>query len=196
MKSTTMMLAFSALSIWLSACATNSPGSGSATVDGTIRGKTFTLLDAISASYTTTASSTAGRIVLTSTANACDDTTKNIDHPNEYVINLIVSDMATGETRTAPTTPGTYTITSLLSTTPPAKAAVLYTNVGDATCGYDASLSSTANTGTVVLSAVDGDQFSGTFDVMLDSGDHVLGSFEPQACAGFKQNPASSPTCM
>lgn len=36
--------------------------------------------------------------------------------------------------------------------------------------------------GTVTLTSVSGNRFSGNFDLVLDSGDHVTGSFDPEEC--------------
>ena len=45
------------------------------------------------------------------------------------------------------------------------------------------------SSGTVTLDSVSGDVFSGTFDIVLDSGDHVTGAFHPSACPGLVKPP-------
>lgn len=68
----------------------------------------------------------------------------------------------------------------------------------DATCQDIAASNATATTGTVTLNRVSGDVFSGSFDVVLDGGDHITGGFDPQDCAALQTALASTatPTCI
>ncbi|HSN25222.1 MAG TPA: hypothetical protein VLT45_03020, partial [Kofleriaceae bacterium] len=50
-----------------------------------------------------------------------------------------------------------------------------------------------ADSGMVVLTGVSGGTFSGTFDVVMDSGDHVTGTFDAPTCTE-QRNP--DPTCQ
>jgi len=49
--------------------------------------------------------------------------------------------------------------------------------------------------GTVTLDTVAADVLTGMFEIMLDSGDHVTGSFHPSGCPAF-ENPPPPMTCM
>ena len=161
-------------------------------------GKEFVMVDAISSSVVA-APDPGIEIVMTSTANACADLANNVLHPNETAVAIYVTDNVNGESA-VPTAPGTYPIvhgSAPMDPLPP-KAATLYTHIVEATCGHDgheAVKTATADSGTVMLTAVSTDQVSGTFDVMLNTGDHITGSFDPQTCGAFGQLPSGSPSC-
>ena len=194
MNPNTLLLAVSVA--MMSGC-TNSPSAGG--VDGTIMGKQFVMVEAISSSVVPPVYPGV-QIVMTSTVNACADVANDVLHPNETSVSIFLTDWVNGESA-VPTAPGTYTIVvgSAPTDPEPPRAARLYTNIVEATCGHDghdASKTATAVSGTVTLIAVSADQLSGTFDVMLDSGDHITGSFDPQTCGAFGQQPPSgSPSC-
>ncbi len=63
----------------------------------------------------------------------------------------------------------------------------------DATCVNNADNDALADSGTVVLTGVSGGTFTGTFDVVMDSGDHVTGTFDAPTCSE-QRNP--EPTCQ
>jgi hypothetical protein len=125
----------------------------------------------------------AGGILLTSTGGTCGDITANQAHQNEKGVFIDVWDVV-GTTTNAPTAAGTYSIYQGTGTSPP-KAASLSAIVFDATCKEITGDGAKATTGTVTLTAVSGTKYNGTFDVALDSGDHVTGSFEPEECPGL-----------
>ncbi|MBL0220091.1 MAG: hypothetical protein IPQ07_40265 [Myxococcales bacterium] len=52
-----------------------------------------------------------------------------------------------------------------------------------------------ATSGTVTLTTVKGNVFAGTYDVLLNSGDHVTGVFEPGACPALDLPPVA-PKCL
>src|SRR5207237_493554 len=121
-----------------------------------------------------------GGILLTSTGGTCADVNANQAHQNEKGVFIDVWDVV-GTTTNAPTVPGTYSIYQGTGTSPP-KAASFSAIVFDATCKAITNDGAKATTGTVTLTAVSGTRYNGTFDVALDSGDHVTGSFEPEEC--------------
>ena len=180
----------------LSACGGGSPGS----VTGVIHGTSFSISDAISATITNpgqTGPEQSAVILMSTTSNLCADLQATpVSHPNEKLIGIILIDV-NGTTFNTPTAPGTYTIFQG-SGTPPAKAASFGASVLDATCKDVPTSDATATTGTVTLSAVSGNVFSGSFDVTLDSGDHVTGSFDPEECPGLQAATGSTttPSCM
>jgi hypothetical protein len=193
MNPSTLLLAVSVA--MMSGC--DSPSGGG--VEGTVMGKEFVMVDAISSSVVA-APDPGIEIVMTSTANACADLANNVLHPNETAVAIYVTDNVNGESA-VPTAPGTYPIvngTAPMDPLPP-KAATVYTHIVEATCGHDgheAVKTATADSGTVMLTAVSADQVSGTFDVMLNTGDHITGSFDPQTCGAFGQQlPSGSPSC-
>jgi len=72
--------------------------------------------------------------------------------------------------------------------------AVVIVRSYDAECGLGSNGLASASSGTVKLTAINSDTFSGSFDVMLNSGDHVTGDFDPQPCPALSGSAAS--TCM
>jgi hypothetical protein len=48
----------------------------------------------------------------------------------------------------------------------------------------------------VTLGEIDGNVFSGSYDVVLDSQEHVTGSFEPHACAALHMPATTTSTCL
>jgi hypothetical protein len=154
-------------------------GGSGGSVDGKIRGNAFSIQDAVSASVAIGPLHTAA-IVMSSTGGLCKDAAANAVHPNQKVVVMTLFDV-NGTTFNTPTVPGTYTIFQG-SGTPPAKTATWNAEVSDATCKDIEASSAEATTGTVTLSAINGNSFSGSYDVVLDSGDHVTGSFDPDAC--------------
>jgi hypothetical protein len=92
---------------------------------------------------------------------------------------------------TAPTAPGTYTISSSLPPTVP-HAANVAGRIVDATCSNNTANDAVALSGTVQLTGVEAGTYTGTFDLVLDSADHITGSFDAPTC-GQVRNP--DPTC-
>lgn len=70
--------------------------------------------------------------------------------------------------------------------------------MNDATCQDITAQGASGTSGTVTLSSVSGNRFSGSFDLVLDSGDHVTGSFDPQECPALAKlvNSTTTPSCM
>ncbi|HET7505252.1 MAG TPA: hypothetical protein VFK02_29740 [Kofleriaceae bacterium] len=164
-------------------------------MSGNIHGNAFAIEDAISASVALTDLHGAV-IVLSSTSGLCKDAAANAVHPNQKAVIITLFDI-NGTTLNTPTAPGTYTIFQG-SGAPPAKAAAWVASVNDATCSEIDASGATATTGTVTLSDINGNAFSGSYDVVLDSGDHVTGSFDPEACPDLQTalNSDASSTCI
>lgn len=170
-------------SIAFGACMT-SPEPGS--VEGMVGGKSFAVTDAISASvpFTLSNGETAyeALIIMANSKTLCADATANVLRQSEDIVVIEVTDV-NGATFTTPTIPETYSIYQ--TGNPPPHAGVFSTRAIDATCTDIKASTSQAANGTVTLSSISGNQFSGTFDVALATGDHVTGSFNPEECPGL-----------
>ena len=199
-----MKLTFQSLSVLLvSVCACGGGGGSSpGSVTGTIHGQKFAVADAISASVTFSdgmgGSSSQAAIFLTSTPNACADFTNNIQRKSEQAFVIGVATIS-GTTVASPTATGAYTVFDVNSgNPPPAMAALVNAVATDATCMSDTANSANGTSGTVTLTTINGNTFDGKFDITMDSGDHVTGSFSPEACPALQQalNSTTTPTCM
>jgi len=176
----------------LAACSSSNAGDA---VHGTIRGLDYPIAESISATLPRSRSgaASAGVIVMSSSTDSCRPPDAQIAHPGETTIVIVVVD---GDA--APTGPGSFTIYDPLGGgPPPTKSAILYTSVLDPMCANHADDQTSARSGTVTLASAGGGVYAGQFDVTLDSGDHITGTFSPTAC---EQLPAefeseSTPTC-
>jgi hypothetical protein len=167
-----MSAAYTALLVGLVAC--SSSGS-SASVDGTVRGSPI-ITSTIASTIVTSSDSSEAFIVLSSTAS-CAEPSAIVQHPGEQTVLLILTDNV-ADTSQAPTGPGVYSIAANA-----AKAAQVEVNVLDATCGNDADLGAVATDGTVTLTSVNGGAFAGTFEVTLETGERITGSFDSDSCS-------------
>src|SRR3569623_210888 len=163
-----------ALSV-LVACGGNDAGS----VSGTVKGAGISIIDSISASVMLNSNQHAAAIALTSSSGACTEVTNRVTHPSEKVVIITVADV-NNLTLTTPTAPGMYSIYQ--GGMAPAKAATLEVKFSDLNCNDISNMDAKATTGTVTLSEISGNAFEGSFDVVLDSGDHIKGSFDPSEC--------------
>jgi hypothetical protein len=180
------------------ACGSSSSSPGS--VSGTIHGATFSIVDAVSVSASMTdpmtgATSTEAFVLMSTTPHLCMDLAANRQHPSEKVFSIQMADI-NGTTISTPTAPGTFTV--FTGTTPPPKAAIIGAVVTDATCMSITASGAAGASGTVTLASISGNTFDGKFDVNLDSGDHVTGSFSPEDCPALQTALTSTamPTCM
>ncbi len=175
-------------------------GSSPGSVGGTVHGVSLKVGDAISASAqlnTTLGIEHAAVIEMTSTGNTCAETQDPpIRHPDETAVVIELEDI-NGTTFNTPTVPGTYSIYQGTGTAPP-KSASLQVKSVDSNCADIPTMEAKATTGTVTLASVSGNAFSGSFDVVLDSGDHITGSFEPEECPAIQTaiNSTMTPVCM
>jgi hypothetical protein len=163
-------------------------GSGSAIVVGTIAGETYTIVEALSVADIAT--NGVALVVLATEPGACARIAADTVHPNEKFITLTMSD-TTANGSNVPTTPGTYTV----ATTVQPKDASFDTEVFDATCSAVQNKSVDGTSGTITLTAINGNVFSGSFDVTFSvTGDHVTGTFSPVSCANLS-TVGPNPTC-
>ncbi|MGE5182999.1 MAG: hypothetical protein ACM31C_13095 [Acidobacteriota bacterium] len=168
-------------------------------VSGTVKGQTYAIKDAISASVAITGNTGTfhtAAILLANTSGMCADITANKQPPSVSVVSISL-ETVNGTTLNTPTMPGTFAIYQG-SGTPPAMAATLSAKVYDATCKEVTTDTGTATTGTVTLTAISGNQFSGHYDVVMDSGDHITGSFDPEPCPALQTalDSTTPPACM
>ncbi|HTL35914.1 MAG TPA: hypothetical protein VL326_22445 [Kofleriaceae bacterium] len=121
------------------------------------------------------------RIVQASTTGLCADAraTPPIDRQGQHFIVIELSDVG-GANTTAPTAPGTYTIYPNTGTRP-AKSASFVAGAFDDTCQTDDAFDGQGQSGSVVLTAI-GTRFQGTYDVVLNTDDHVTGTFDAAPC--------------
>lgn len=167
------------LVVALCGCGTDSsPGS----VNGTIKGQKYSVADAISASIAVTGGH-AGVVLLGNKSGLCADIMAGKQPPN---LSLVLISMATvnGLTLNTPTAAGTFQIYQG-SGAAPAMAARIDTGVTDASCNTITNYSANATTGTVDLTHISGEAYDGHYDVVMDSGEHITGTFSADACPAF-----------
>lgn len=137
-------------------------------------------------------------IVLASTSGLCSDAGASppIDRKQQKFATIALRDVA-GATSTTPAAPGTYTIYPNTGSEPP-KSASFTSGQLDGTCQPIDADAASGESGTVTLTTISGNVFSGSFDVMLNTGGHVTGTFDPEACPQLQTSIASSDSasCM
>jgi hypothetical protein len=160
-------------------------------VDGTLDGVSFPVSDAVSAAVTIIPGDREAMILMSSGSNLCRDAAigeQQNGNVHGILIELwdVVANNADGITTAAPVAPGRYTI--FWNGTLPASGANLAASLYDEpTCDEFADQNANATAGTVDLTSVRGDRFSGRFDVTLTTGDHLTGTFDPDACPAIQQ---------
>ena len=191
------LLALSAMAVGAAACGGGS--SASATFTGTIHGQNFAPKEAISATTAISSGSTStiGVIVVANNTGLCHDVAANQTPKNLAGLLLTVGDVNTSTgASTAPTAPGVFTISS--SSAQPKSAFVAF-EVTDASCKDISAQDAVGASGTVTLTSVSGGAYAGSFDVVMDSGDHVTGSFSATNCASIGAlfgSSTSTATCI
>jgi hypothetical protein len=181
-------------------CSSSSASSSPGDVNGTIRGNAYLVAGAFSATVTRGLFGDEGVIVMSNSTDLCMPPDVRSLHPGEQFLQIELED-AKSPTGTAPAAPGTYTAFKPGGQAPPptgqppvAKEALLFTSSLDAQCAENANAQATAVSGSVTLTAVVGGVYAGTFDVTLDSGDHITGSFNPTMCAQLQADLESGMT--
>jgi hypothetical protein len=182
-------------------CAACTSGSGGS-IAGHVPGGSFDVAGAISAAITIPdgagGTSNNASIIIASTSHPCGDAGASppIDRKGSRSLTIALRDVD-GATTAVPGAPGTYTIYPDTGSEPP-KAASLATTGLDASCQLVDSETANAQTGTVTLTSIRGGVFAGHFDVVLDTGDHITGSFDPEACPGLEAEATGTSThaCM
>ena len=180
-----------------SGCGGGGGGSSAGSVDGTVHGAPFAIADVVSGVLSITDMSGGtlheAAIWMSSTPNACSDLAANIAHPNQQ---FVVIGLATinGATADAPTAPGAFTIV------PSTTIAYWTASSLDGTCRAPNALVAKGTGGTVELTGANSEAYAGTFDVQLDSGEHVTGDFDSTACAAvattLSETNHVTPTCQ
>ena len=158
-------------------------GSDAGSVSGTVHGTSIPVDDSLSAAVMVSNNEHDAEIVLVNSPNACADVMNHVNHPNEKIVIISVADYA-NLTFTTPTATGTYQIYQGGSV--PAKAARVQVIMDDLNCAPIQNMGATATSGTVTLTKVSGNTFAGSFDALLDSQDHITGSFSPTECPAIQ----------
>jgi hypothetical protein len=158
-------------------------------VNGTIHGHAFAISDVISTATMGDARHPGGAYIdLLSTPHACADATAGVNRANRQLVEIVIADDST-RLGTAPTALGSYTI---LATS--GYSAQLYTQTNDTSCVDIPADDARGASGAVTLTSISGNAFTGHYDIVLDSGDHVTGYFDAEACAAFPST--AQTTCM
>jgi len=152
-------------------------------VNGTILGNSMQAADATSANGSFTQSFppitvNAGIIGISTVGAICSKVTAGQAPKNSQFLLLVVVDF-NGAQSSAPTAPGTYTV----SLTATKRAGAQYIPL-DANCQNTVG-NVYATSGVVTLTSVNNGSYAGTFDLTLSSGDHITGSFSASNCAGL-----------
>jgi hypothetical protein len=157
-------------------------GGSNTTFNGTVRGHQLTPADAVSGTGSLNVppavSINAAVVVISNTGGLCANASVGKQASNSQFFVITLFDRI-GTQTAIPTAPGTYSVTS---TTKSASASYLET---DATCRSIAGFSALATSGTVTLTSVTSNGLVGTFDLTLNSGDRVTGSFNAPNCGGL-----------
>jgi hypothetical protein len=135
--------------------------------------------------------------VLSTADTACADAgaTPPIERKGSRVVTITLMDVSAGVTA-APAAPGTYTIYPNSGSQPPKEA--LFDAVGfDDSCQSVDADAAQGQSGSVTLTSAAGGVYKGTYDVVLNTGDHATGSFDPTACPALQQvaEPSQAPAC-
>ena len=151
---------------------------------GTIRGASFQPTSVAVGSGEINASNSLGLIVMTKgTDDICADTAAHQRHGNVAVFSVGLVDQDAAGNDSAPAAPGTYTILPSKSAGA-GRWAVAFYEVTNAFC-QDVESSDEAPkavSGSVLLTKVDSTGWTGTFDLVLSTGDHVTGAFTSPLC--------------
>jgi hypothetical protein len=157
------------------------PTPGSATFQGTVRGNPVTMADATSAEIQPSSSARNGVVVVSSASAICASLGTGKEPKSSQHLIVAVAEF-NGTTVTAPTGPGVFPIVFGPTSTRGAIATFVST---DATCQDPAAPNGAAATGgTITLTAV-GATYSGSFDLTLDTTDHITGTFTAPGCNGL-----------
>jgi hypothetical protein len=172
------------------ACSGTSPKSTAAcntALSGTIQGATPPQLIPISSFATpTNPPNLTGSYTLigasdVSESEVCYEQTNHRPMKNSHSLLVSLFEIQSAGQSSAASAPGTFTIeTGTGKETAGSKVALLTWQVADANCGVSVTLQ--AKSGSVTVTGVSTSQIVGTFDVTLESGDHVTGSFNPSSC--------------
>ena len=165
------------------ACGGSSRGQG--TNEGTLLGKPFTPVDALSTMDDGSARLDFAHIQISDTPASCSSLQQGAPAMCAGVLTIELTDFDPAtRTSTVPAQPGTYTVIGVFFGVdiPPKPATATFVRP-DANCPPDGMSPATfAESGTITLTRIDGGSFSGTYDMLMKSGEHVTGSFSTLSC--------------
>src|SRR5262245_3815754 len=154
-------------------------------INGTIRGQRFAVADVVSTTgqvrVTGGGTLNLGVAVMTTAGGYCGTIGAAKENRNSQYFNIFLGVTDANGAPTPPSAPGTFTVTTQQFT---ANANVALANFValDANCQELAAQTAISQSGTVNLTGVSNEAYSGTFDMMLDSNDHITGSFSAASC--------------
>ena len=172
------------LAVVLVAACSTTPDTGQAAVSGTVGGSPFTVGDAI-----VVVDGAHAKLVISSAADTCADVRDGIARQNLRVLLLEVTDAADPALIA-----GSYN--TFTSDTPPTLSALFESHLNDAQCAVTyVPPPDGIGDGIVTVSAVAGGTVDGTFDMILDGGEHITGTFHPAACPALAKPPTPT-SCL
>jgi hypothetical protein len=189
---------FRAVLIAVSAFSTIGCGGPPASIEGTIQGKGFAPLEAVSDIATVPLGRTAV-IVASTEAGSCDLFSKNQLRKNAQFLLISLANVDFDQKQLLPPTgpndfpvvgPKTPTISTFT-------VAFVSLQTSDANC-MDQPTSVDAAEGTVTLTSADDLEYAGSGDVVLTTGDHITFTFNSTACysLGFALTSTTMPACL
>lgn len=166
-----------------------SASEGGTAVHGTVRGNAIHIADAVSGPvHPSTDAMGYAEILLSTASDVCSDAAANTFRPDQTTVDILLAN-STPTAELVPSMTGTYMVGG-----GPLRAVVIVRSY-DAQCQVAATSMSSAVSGAVNLTAITGNTFDGTFDVVLDTQDHITGSFAPTECLSLRATSAGA-TCM
>jgi hypothetical protein len=166
-----------ALLLALLGCRESTAGSGA--IIGSVRGQVFSVADAM-AGTRINGTDTYADIFLADRAGLCEAASRYWLRKSLHTVRIDLYE-STGQGDRAPAGPGTYTVVAIGGPIS-ARRAYVEARTTDESCALVASQSAKATSGTVTLTGVSNGSYAGTFDVTLESGDRLTGSFDAPDC--------------
>jgi hypothetical protein len=157
----------------------SSSSPGTATLTGTVRGKSFTPGDATAAVISFTVNGRPGKaaaIALTSATGLCSTLTAGKEPRSTQYLVLTPFNLQPDFSPTTPTAPGAYQVGALTLQ----NGAALF-SATDAACQVTLANTVRASTGTITLTTV-GSRYTGSYDLTFEFGDRITGTFDAPVC--------------
>lgn len=178
---------FGILALGAAGCGGTSSGGGPAsTVTGQAGGQAVPTTDTVAVNVTQTLSTSTGSVTETSLEVAILNVANTCGILQRHGLPASTTALSFGVTTRAASIPaGTYSIgqTGAFQT-------VAAFGTTDASC--QTKTNETATSGTVILTSVSATTVAGSFDVKMDNGDHLTGTFDAPVC-NFTPLPPNSP---
>lgn len=171
---------------------------GSASISGTIGTETMTPRDAVSV-VVQSGLNTAGEIVITNFDSTCAKFNAHQEPKNSQAVIIAIGNRSSSTSIVAPSATGDYAVYGLTeSFTHVGLQAVVQFISTDASCQRNAGQPFAAVTGgTVTLTRIDGNGYSGSFDLTFatpSGSSHVTGTFSSAQCGPLAT--ASTTACI